>query len=969
MSIFALFDENYYLTNNQDVVRAILNGHFDSGASHYILFGGRELRNPNSVFDAIFYATQNQDVFSAVSVGHFSSVFEHFQKFGQAENRIPSIEYVGFNAITYLAENPDVSAAIDAGFFNSALHHYLAFGMAEMRPGSGISSSFSLTVGIDVLLGTLGNDVFTSKIFTLNEEDSIDGLAGVDMLTIESDGSLELPSGNNLKNIEKIFLTSPLHQTLDFSVYASLEEIELDSGTTSNNETIMVTLGPSQELTLNSILDADSGAAALTDGGIKIDHSLSASAFNLNLDDIGPVAASVNENVFIDIAGLNIQTLSLSNINDSFISLSNSGAQISTINISGSGNLGIIGTLPSNVQRVDGATLTANLTLPSFVGANTKRIDTGSGNDTISFSSDIMSVSTRGGNDTINTTQSSLGGAVIHGGDGTDVFNLTASAQVIVPQPSNLTGIESIFIADTVHQSIDFSGFSSVSNIELDSGSTIDGALITTTLASNQTLTLDSIIDGDTGSAALNDGGIRIAQANDVTSLELILDDIGPNASTTNENVFIDIAGTGVTTANITSSNDSFVVLSNTGNNLNRINLTGTGIFEIGTLPNSITTVSGAQTTANITLTPGTGVNTVDVGSGIDTISLTGGTNTINTNSGNDTVNLNGGTNTVNTGQGNDTIISSAANDLSTDTIDGGDGTDSLMVTSTGLGVLPSPGKMTNIESIGIIDTVHQSLDFSSFSEIANIELEGGTTIDGGLITATLSANQILTLDSITDGDTSAASLADGGIRISQASGITSLELILDDVGPNTSTTNENVFIDIAGTSVSNLKVTSGNDSFVVISNSGGVLVGLELLGTGTMALGTLPNSITNVNGAAASANLSLTIGNGNNTIRGGIGNDAITLTGGTNDVQTGKGNDTVTTATNLAVGDRIDGGDGTDTLEIIHTGLATIPSTANLISIEQIAIQDTVHQSLDFSSLTTITGIELEGGRLSTEA
>ena len=176
-------------------------------------------------------------------------------------------------------------------------------------------------------------------------------------------------------------------------------------------------------------------------------------------------------------------------------------------------------------------------------------------------------------------------------------------------------------------------------------------------MASNQTLTLDSIIDGDTGSAALNDGGIRITQANDVTSLELILDDVGPNASTTNENVLIDIAGTGVTTANITSSNDSFVVLSNTGNNLNRINLTGTGIFEIGTLPNSITTVSGAQTNANITLTPGTGVNTVDVGSGIDTITLTGGTNTINTNSGDDTVNLNGGTNTVNTGQGNDTII------------------------------------------------------------------------------------------------------------------------------------------------------------------------------------------------------------------------------------------------------------------------------------------------------------------------
>ena len=112
MSISTLFDESFYLTNNQDVVRAILDGHFDSGAHHYSLFGGRELRNPNSVFDAIFYATQNQDVFSAVSVGHFSSVFEHFQKFGQAENRIPSIEYVGLMR-SYLAENPDVSAAID----------------------------------------------------------------------------------------------------------------------------------------------------------------------------------------------------------------------------------------------------------------------------------------------------------------------------------------------------------------------------------------------------------------------------------------------------------------------------------------------------------------------------------------------------------------------------------------------------------------------------------------------------------------------------------------------------------------------------------------------------------------------------------------------------------------------------------------------------------------------------------------
>ena len=50
------------------------------------------------------------------------------------------------------------------------------------------------------------------------------------------------------------------------------------------------------------------------------------------------------------------------------------------------------------------------------------------------------------------------------------------------------------------------------------------------------------------------------------------------------------------------------------------------------------------------------------------------------------------------------------------------------------------------------------------------------------------------------DGDTAAASLADGGIIIAQDASITLLDPTLDDVGPNSSTTNENVFIDIAGT-------------------------------------------------------------------------------------------------------------------------------------------------------------------------
>ena len=70
-------------------------------------------------------------------------------------------------------------------------------------------------------------------------------------------------------------------------------------------------------------------------------------------------------------------------------------------------------------------------------------------------------------------------------------------------------------------------------------------------LGSGQFLILDSISDGDTAAASLADGGIQIAQDASLSSLDLRLDDVGPSSSIVNENVFIDIAGTGVSTASI----------------------------------------------------------------------------------------------------------------------------------------------------------------------------------------------------------------------------------------------------------------------------------------------------------------------------------------------------------------------------------------------------------------------------------
>ena len=51
MSSAAEFDQNFYLTNNADVVLAISQGSFANALDHFNQFGGKELRAPNSTFN------------------------------------------------------------------------------------------------------------------------------------------------------------------------------------------------------------------------------------------------------------------------------------------------------------------------------------------------------------------------------------------------------------------------------------------------------------------------------------------------------------------------------------------------------------------------------------------------------------------------------------------------------------------------------------------------------------------------------------------------------------------------------------------------------------------------------------------------------------------------------------------------------------------------------------------------------
>lgn len=111
----ALFDANYYLTQNPGVAAAAVSPYSD-----YLASGWKEGRNPSALFDTNYYLAKNPDV-RAAGV----DPLQHFSTYGWREGRDPSLL---FSDSKYLSANPNVRAA---GM--NPLQQYLSNGQFEGR--------------------------------------------------------------------------------------------------------------------------------------------------------------------------------------------------------------------------------------------------------------------------------------------------------------------------------------------------------------------------------------------------------------------------------------------------------------------------------------------------------------------------------------------------------------------------------------------------------------------------------------------------------------------------------------------------------------------------------------------------------------------------------------------------------------------------------------------------------------------
>ena len=85
-------------------------------------------------------------------------------------------------------------------------------------------------------------------------------------------------------------------------------------------------------------------------------------------------------------------TLNSSSANDSFAVIENSGNALTTVNLQGSGELGIMSALPNAISTINGVTASANLTIT--LGTTGSTTNTGSGNDQITITGGGNTVTT-----------------------------------------------------------------------------------------------------------------------------------------------------------------------------------------------------------------------------------------------------------------------------------------------------------------------------------------------------------------------------------------------------------------------------------------------------------------------------------------------------------------------------------------------------------------------------------------------
>lgn len=465
------FNAVYYLQQNPDVFSA---GYTVATAwDHYVKHGANEanvtggtFRAPNPWFDVKYYLANNPDLVRAGITP--ATALDHFLTFGSTagEDRAPNATIAAApiteaKLLAYAKANADLQTAfgisatattLTAAQQTSLLNHFYAYGYNETRadkpaavtvPDVDAGKTFTLTTGIDNLVGTSGDDTFigdnSGASATVTAGDQIDGAAGVD--TFNYYGAAAAVVMPQMKNIEVLNLYGTAVTNLNTATVAGLEKVNLVNVTTAvdiggGTGTTTLTLGAAQALGLNNV--TQTGVTFVT-----ADFGATATAATLNVSNGSSVQT-------VELNGAAIKTLNVGSTGskeNTIATLTSTGAE-DTLKVSGNQKLTITNALDASVKTIDASAQTAGGVTVSAGNADVK-FTGGAGNDTITFAATQF------------TSKD-----VINGGAGKDTVIVTDAAAAItgdvLKAVNAITNVEVLGFAAAVGASLDASTITSV---------------------------------------------------------------------------------------------------------------------------------------------------------------------------------------------------------------------------------------------------------------------------------------------------------------------------------------------------------------------------------------------------------------------------------------------------------------------------------------------------------------------------
>ena len=888
---------------------------------------------------------------------------------------------------------------------------------------STVSKSFTLTTGVNEFTGGDAADTFdASTSGSLSNGDTLVGGSGTDTLTASLGASTTTV---NTTGIETFNITATGAATLNMAAASGVTQVTnvgSSAALTLNNLASIPTVDintNSQSTTLNF---SNAALAGTSDELVVNLHGVDdPSSTDNSLSGITITRAAGATN---DLETVKLVSSSVANVLETF---DGTAVDVTTLKIAGDQNFTLVDTLSTEVTTVSGGDATGALTFTT--GAVAATITTGSGADTItagSASDTIISGSgadsvTGGGgadnvtsgagadtivlsganNDTVSagagadTITAATGNDSIDGGADIDLINFTVDGLTSDDTVDGGTGTD-VFAFTDAATSAD-ADFTNVTNVEtlqtadLNDGAGNDTTLVLTTEAAEAGITTITHQGHDTTDSITiqagftNDLTINLDQT-DATAADGVSIDANTSSFTKNLTVNAGIL-TFANGVNIQAGSGTADVLRFNGTSNTTaasIDVTNFETFQIDSDTNSAITLqdsNGASGLATFTIdataiTTSSKTSTVDAGNEADVTKVVykGG-------AGIDTYTISQVIDSVTGGAADDIIIFTGANLLSTDTIDGGAGTDILRVLDDATAIADSIfSGVSNVETLeykaGMIENATLDSNASTAGITAfnfrSVDEAGGLTVTAGFandLTVTLNALDTSSIADVNAGD--AQTVTATAFTKKLTVDVTGLTLASDNtITGGTGTTDELVFDGTANTTHSNMAGITKIETFKAESDA---TVAFTLAsgnaGDGETLTLTAAALTTTTNTALFDAQKDT---DGNIIIIGGAGADTITGSASDNgdSITSGTGADVLKFLTGkLDSADTIDGGAGTDVLEIATDDTIEASTFTNISNVETLtgasnaALDITVGSAASTAGIATITLADTGGG------